>query len=239
VFEIDGGKERLYCENLCYIAKMFLDHKTLEFDCTVFLYYVVCEVTERGSVIVGYFSKEKVSMCKYNLACILALPCHQRKGYGKFIISLSYELSKLEEKIGSPEKPISDLGKVSYLSYWSKVITDILEHRLIAMGDENEEEECVSIEQLARMTSITSADIVETLKWLKVLQWRGRWAMSLTKLKQVLEERRKMQVKQKAAIAARPDARNRIFVHPCRPEKLHWTPFLASLKKRDKPSSSR
>jgi histone acetyltransferase MYST1 len=73
-----------------------------------------------------YFSKEKVSAVGYNLACILALPCHQRKGYGNFLISLSYELSKVEEKVGSPEKPISDLGKVSYLSYWSRVLLDVL-----------------------------------------------------------------------------------------------------------------
>ena len=31
----------------------------------------------------GYFSKEKESANNYNLACILTLPQHQRKGYGK------------------------------------------------------------------------------------------------------------------------------------------------------------
>jgi GNAT superfamily N-acetyltransferase len=35
----------------------------------------------------------------YNLACILMLPCYQRKGYGKFLISFSYELSKIEGKV--------------------------------------------------------------------------------------------------------------------------------------------
>lgn len=27
MFEIDGGKEREYSQNLCYLAKLFLDHK--------------------------------------------------------------------------------------------------------------------------------------------------------------------------------------------------------------------
>ncbi len=51
----------------------------------------------------GYFSKEKASEEGYNLACILTLPAYQRKGYGKFLISMSYELSKIEGKVGVKE----------------------------------------------------------------------------------------------------------------------------------------
>jgi histone acetyltransferase MYST1 len=84
MFEVDGQEEKIYSQNLCYIAKLFLDHKTLYFDVDPFLFYVLCEVDERGYHPVGYFSKEKYSDVGYNLACILTFPAYQKKGYGRF-----------------------------------------------------------------------------------------------------------------------------------------------------------
>ena len=98
MFEVDGHREKVFCQNLCFLAKLFLDHKTLYYDVDLFLFYVLCECDERGAHMVGYFSKEKRSEQGYNLACILTLPAYQRKGYGKALISMSYELSRLEKK---------------------------------------------------------------------------------------------------------------------------------------------
>jgi histone acetyltransferase MYST1 len=60
VYEVDGKEHRVYCQNLCLFAKLFLDHKTLYYDVDPFYFYIICEVDDAGAHIVGYFSKEKV-----------------------------------------------------------------------------------------------------------------------------------------------------------------------------------
>ena len=57
LFEVDGHHNKIYCQNLCYLAKLFLDHKTLYYDVDPFLFYVMTEVDRAGCHIVGYFSK--------------------------------------------------------------------------------------------------------------------------------------------------------------------------------------
>lgn len=80
LLQVDGKANKVYCQNLCLLSKLFLDHKTLYYDVDPFLFYVLCEVDSEGYHTVGYFSKEKNCQDNYNLACILTLPAYQRKG---------------------------------------------------------------------------------------------------------------------------------------------------------------
>ncbi|KAJ2519937.1 Histone acetyltransferase [Coemansia sp. RSA 1939] len=152
-FEIDGRRQKTYCRNLCLLSKCFLDHKTLYYDVDPFLFYIMAKRDDRGCHIIGYFSKEKESAENYNLACILTLPQYQRMGFGRVLIQFSYELSKAEGKVGSPEKPLSDLGLLSYRTYWSEVVVEHL------IGFDGE----ISIDGLSRLTSFTTQDIMHAL----------------------------------------------------------------------------
>lgn len=89
VFEVDGNANKIYCQNLCLLAKLFLDHKTLYYDVEPFLFYVLTKNDAKGCHLVGYFSKEKHCQQKYNVSCIMTMPQYQRQGYGRFLIHFS------------------------------------------------------------------------------------------------------------------------------------------------------
>ncbi|KAL2853440.1 hypothetical protein BJY01DRAFT_232211 [Aspergillus pseudoustus] len=208
-FEVDGRRQRTWCRNLCLLSKLFLDHKTLYYDVDPFLFYCMCTRDETGCHLVGYFSKEKDSAEGYNLACILTLPQYQRHGFGRLLISFSYELSKREGKLGSPEKPLSDLGLLSYRQYWRETLVEIL----MESGREN-----VSENELAVLTSMTEKDVHETLVVYNMLRYhKGNWVIVLTD--QVVAEHVKRLEKEKIKGSRRIDS-----------SRLQWKPpiFTAS-----------
>jgi histone acetyltransferase MYST2 len=160
------------------LAKCFLDHKTLYLDVDPFLFYVMTMADSQGCHIVGYFSKEKNSFLNYNVSCILTLPPYQRQGFGRLLIDFSYLLTRVEGKIGSPEKPLSDLGLISYRSYWK----DAVLRRMCACASRD-----VSIKELSQELGISSADLVSTLQFLGMLKyWKGKHL--ILKKQDVLEE---------------------------------------------------
>ena len=159
VFEVDGRKNPVYCQNLCLLAKLFLGSKTLYYDVEPFLFYVMTESDEFGCHFVGYFSKEKRPSSLNNVSCILTLPIHQRKGYGNLLIDFSYLLTRVERKTGSPEKPLSDMGLVSYRNYWRLILSYLL----------IEQKEPIGIMDISEKTGMTADDIVAALEGLRAL----------------------------------------------------------------------
>lgn len=166
VFEVDGRKNPVYCQNLCLLAKLFLGSKTLYYDVEPFLFYVLCEYDDLGYHFVGYFSKEKRASSQNNVSCILTLPIHQRKGYGNLLIDFSYLLTRVEGKTGSPEKPLSDMGLVSYRNYWRLIMCRYL---IKHCPDDRREKRGLSIKQISDDTGLTPDDIISALEGLRCL----------------------------------------------------------------------
>lgn len=57
VWQVDGKRQKEYCQHLCLLAKSFLDHKTLYCDVEPFLFYVMTLSDSEGCHTIGYFSK--------------------------------------------------------------------------------------------------------------------------------------------------------------------------------------
>lgn len=200
-WEIDGRKQRTWCRNLCLLLKLFLDHKTLYYDVDPFLFYVMSIKSKQGHHVVGYFSKEKESAEGYNVACILTLPCYQKRGYGKLLIQFSYMLSNVENKVGSPEKPLSDLGLLSYRAFWTDTLVKLLVERSnpqlfrknATLLSDNASETArtpppggkqsggilngntpsseITIDEISSITCMTTTDILHTLTTLQILRY--------------------------------------------------------------------
>lgn len=153
IFEVDGRRNKIYCQNLCLLSKMFLDHKSLFYDVEPFLFYVMAEFDDIGARFVGYFSKEKRSPKDFNVSCIMTLPVRQRRGWGNLLMEFSYLLSKKEQRLGSPEKPLSGLGALGYKNYWTLSIMRYLRTAL----------DNPTLEDISSATSLTVEDVYNTL----------------------------------------------------------------------------
>ena len=163
VFEVDGLTSKIYSQNLCLLSKLFLDHKTLYYDVEPFLFYVLTRNDSKGCHLVGYFSKEKHCAQKYNVSCIMTLPIYQRCGFGRFLIEFSYLLSKREMLPGTPEKPLSELGKISYQAFWKTCVLEQLEGR-----------DKITIEEISKATGMNVHDISATFQQLNLLRYDAR-----------------------------------------------------------------
>ncbi|XP_074763302.1 histone acetyltransferase KAT6B isoform X3 [Athene noctua] len=205
VFEVDGNVSKIYCQNLCLLAKLFLDHKTLYYDVEPFLFYVLTKNDEKGCHLVGYFSKEKLCQQKYNVSCIMIMPQYQRQGFGRFLIDFSYLLSRREGQAGSPEKPLSDLGRLSYLAYWKSVILEYLNCH---------HEKQISIKGMSRATGMCPHDIATTLQQHRMIDKREDRFVIIRREKLISSHMEKLKANPR--------------INEVDPESLRWTPLLAS-----------
>ena len=164
VFEIKGKKQKIFCQCLSLLGKLFIEHKASYFDVDQFNYYVLCECDEMGAHTAAFYSCE-ANMIENILSCIVVLPPYQKKGYGRLLIDLSYSIASRAGIVSGPERPLSDLGHLAYLSYWrDKAMEIILEDK----------EDPGDLSVISAKTSIAKDDLAEALADIGVMRRIGR-----------------------------------------------------------------
>ena len=90
---------------------------------------------------------------------------------------IGYLLSKTEDKLGSPEKPLSDLGLLSYRNYWKSAIVSALLSLSINST-------AISIADLSNETRMVHDDVLYTLKLLNAIRKcpNGQYVIFLDKV---------------------------------------------------------
>lgn len=154
-------KERMFCQDLCLFSKLFIGDKGLSFDVNCFKFYVLYKIPVfsdklefSGREFIGYFSKEKRPLKSYNLSCVLVSPIYQGQGYGRFLISLSYQIALKENMIGGPELPLSTASKGAYESFWRYSILSTIT---------NSTGKILSTKDISNMTGIEKGTVYEFL----------------------------------------------------------------------------
>jgi histone acetyltransferase SAS3 len=144
-----------------------------------------------------------------NVSCILVFPVHQRHGFGRTLIEFSYLLTRVESRTGSPEKPLSDLGLVSYRSYWRGVMCRLLlGYKDLPRGSYD-----ISFAGIARATGMTVDDVISSLEGLRAVvkdPVTQRYAMRCDWLYM-------------AEYLEKHDKKRHIKIEA---EKLWWTPYV-------------
>ena len=111
--------------------------------------------------------------------------------------------------MGSPEKPLSDLGAVSYKSYWAHEILKFLVSNVSPTA---------SIMDISKATSIMTDDIVATLQTMGLLKYIQNMYLLWVP----------------PSLLAELQARHPSKGPEVDPAALHWAPVLPDIKGKDK-----
>ena len=228
VYEVDGAKHRNFSRNLFLVGKSFLENKLAGYDVHMYLFYVVClQEHAVGSkfvdqpdarYIAGFYSWEK-GADDQNLACIVTLPCFQGRGIGNFLVSLSYQLSYRRGCIGSPERPLSDLGQLAYEKYWMAQVWKWADEHIanekaveVRSDEDNEDMEdeeaegaaerkrsMVTLKQIAKDTKLEEADVIDIVLKMGLLHRTESKAVKLMLPTPLIRKDRQMRIAPKSS----------------------------------------
>lgn len=171
VYALDGRKPHcaIMARRLCLLTKLFLVDKVTLDDVHFFSFNALFEVDDEGFHFAGYFSKEwrGSSSCINTLSCVMILPPFRSKGYGGFLVRLSYEIARSEGMVGTPERPLSRSGNALFRKVWRDEV-------LFAVFTLDEKGSPITVNELSRQSGLIVEDVLVALHDLDVLFCVGK-----------------------------------------------------------------
>lgn len=88
-------------------------------------------------------------------------------------MGVSYELSRRDGRIGGPEKPLSELGRRSYLAFWQARIAS----EVLGMKSKTN----IEIQELSQRCSMAVEDVIASLREMAVCETRKGGDVNVSK----------------------------------------------------------
>ena len=99
-------------------------------------------------------------------------------------MGVSYELSRREDRIGGPEKPLSELGRKGYMQFWqarvARTVLGLKANNTLSVGDVAErcwmlpEDVVAALKEMAVLGARKRADGSAVVSKARVREWVGR-----------------------------------------------------------------
>lgn len=124
-----------------------------------------------------------------------------------YYIVAGYLLSKKEGQPGTPEKPLSDLGRVTYQAYWRSVILEYL----YKYG----KSKTLKIQDISQETGMYSHDIASTLQTLNMVRRNQEGKFVICVNWKLVEEHAQKLAQRKTKLNLDPEC-------------LRWTPLVTN-----------
>jgi histone acetyltransferase MYST1 len=166
VFEMCGTTQKIACQCLSLLGKLFVDDHPIFYNVESWVFYVLYECGDGEPHVVAFFSRSLVAESDL-IASLVVFPPFQRRRYGQLLISLAYELARRAGLVGGPMEPINEESYITFRCFWRATILDLLRTSDVQTVDE-----------IAAETAICHEDVVVTLAEFRCLvRVDGCWAI--------------------------------------------------------------
>uniref|UniRef100_A0A0N4ZER2 histone acetyltransferase n=1 Tax=Parastrongyloides trichosuri TaxID=131310 RepID=A0A0N4ZER2_PARTI len=166
IWKMNKEDQRI-CEDLCLLGTYFLKSKTSVYTTYQFDLYTAYFKKSSGKYCFAGFYSKMPEQPEHVLSCIVVLPTMQGKGVGTMLVDFAYTMDRYPvPNYGSPEKPLSEQGKILFMKYWKAKIADYVLKEFYGPNSTNNSQLTLRklITPISEYTGINKNDLSEAIK---------------------------------------------------------------------------